>query len=384
MKFTKLTLLLAVAQAVVFGLQAEIHVEGVAKGAKVGRTSNVKVEKIKGGDDALEQLLNRLNMDINVVGIEEGANVGSVENLDVSGADFSVHPAQEDHEQQPEDQNDETTTIETTLVPEGAVVGDIEHVNVVGLQGPLPAGKNVKVSTSLIGKNARVGTIRNVNVVGANLAVHAHQHKEKVRKGSSNLILSSETATNKIFEIATNISDVEVSGDMHVIIRAGEAPMVSITAENDVNDVDVSLLENILILKRKAQVQKKSYVEVLITINHPLKRIDLNPASRLDYEDIATDTLSVDLNKASKCRLSGTVHDLNADVSKASSLDAKNLKAHTVVLDASDASYATIYAAKSLNVDASDASRIYYYGNPRNVVQDTSGMSRVQNAGKEL
>ncbi len=68
---------------------------------------------------------------------------------------------------------------------------------------------------------------------------------------------------------------------------------------------------------------------------------------------------------ASRADIDGSANDLNIDVSGASKVDADELKAQNVVVEASGASKANVYAIQSIDAPASGASSIGCEGNPK-------------------
>lgn len=72
------------------------------------------------------------------------------------------------------------------------------------------------------------------------------------------------------------------------------------------------------------------------------------------------------------------VKKLEVDVSGATSLDARDLKAENVEIDISGASNAKVYASNKLEAEASGASHITFYGDPEKVETDVSGASNIK------
>jgi hypothetical protein len=96
-------------------------------------------------------------------------------------------------------------------------------------------------------------------------------------------------------------------------------------------------------------------------------RLSFSGASKVDITEINADKLILDFSGASKATLAGHVGKLEVETSGASHLILDELYARD------------INAQKTLQVDASGASKITYKGRP-NISKDVSGASFVQRA----
>jgi phage shock protein PspC (stress-responsive transcriptional regulator) len=90
-------------------------------------------------------------------------------------------------------------------------------------------------------------------------------------------------------------------------------------------------------------------------------RIELNGASEADVDMDCYET-DIHLSGASRLTISGTGHELTADLAAASSLDAYEFRVDDAWIDASVASSAKVFVRENLEIDASMASDIKYRG----------------------
>jgi hypothetical protein len=89
----------------------------------------------------------------------------------------------------------------------------------------------------------------------------------------------------------------------------------------------------------------------------------------------------VKLSGASSADLTGTAELLEADLSGACTLEAGNLQTHTVQINATGASSATVRADAQLEAQLSGACHLRYFGNP-SISQRTSGACTVTKVGE--
>ena len=104
---------------------------------------------------------------------------------------------------------------------------------------------------------------------------------------------------------------------------------------------------------------------------------DLSAASTL-RGDIEAGDISIGLSDSSSITLTGSGQDLTIDAKGSSQLDLADLPVVNASVSLSDASTATVNASGRLDVDASDASEVYYLGDPTLGEIDTSSESSVE------
>ena len=134
-------------------------------------------------------------------------------------------------------------------------------------------------------------------------------------------------------------------------------------------------------------IKDLEYMEVsgAATANIPTLETDdltvqVSGASNCTIDSLTAVTLRVEVSGASHAQISGTVDELQADVSGASSLKAGDLESREANVDASGAGNVTVWVTDDLNADASGAASINYYGDP-DVREDTSGAASVRKSG---
>jgi hypothetical protein len=107
-------------------------------------------------------------------------------------------------------------------------------------------------------------------------------------------------------------------------------------------------------------------------------RINLSGATNLELTSGTSESISLEASGASKLFLTGKTGRFTIDVSGATNLDASKLEADEVTIDASGASKISVFANKSLKVEASGATKVRYKGSSTNISTSTSGASSVR------
>lgn len=190
---------------------------------------------------------------------------------------------------------------------------------------------------------------------------------------------------NGLFEIKviqTDSFDVQVSGPSHVM-----------------DDVDIFENNGKLVFDYDGDwdwwKRRSRYSKVGVTISMPeLQSVDLSGASKMYIEsfeasdmsvdvsgasffqaNMVSDELSIDMAGASKVNLRGKTRTLNADISGASNLEAENLDADYVDLEASGASRAKVFGSREIEIDAGGASQVKYGGTGNTDISKGGGSS---------
>lgn len=189
-----------------------------------------------------------------------------------------------------------------------------------------------------------------------------------------------------------DLNKIEVNGNVHIVlIPSGTCKIEAnkdVSVEVSGNYVEfntkgpnpqVSLqLKSLKVLDLSGACQAK--MEGTLTTNDDIS-IEANGASKADL-NLKAPKIVISAAGASQVRLSGSGEMINADISGASKVFAADFIANQATIETAGASEATIYAQKSIAVDASGASKVNYSGSPGKREIDASGLSKIYADGK--
>jgi hypothetical protein len=105
--------------------------------------------------------------------------------------------------------------------------------------------------------------------------------------------------------------------------------------------------------------------------------IEVSGASRVNGDMTAHDT-RFEISGASNCELSGSADKMVLVVSGASRVDQTDFPLNSANIELSGASEATVHVTGRLDITASGASRLYFYGNPTLGYTNVSGASTLK------
>ncbi|MDO6390711.1 head GIN domain-containing protein [Pontibacter sp. BT731] len=177
---------------------------------------------------------------------------------------------------------------------------------------------------------------------------------------------------------------IDVSGGFAVEVTQSGKEGVRIEAqENLLNSIKTEVKNGVLHIYTSDNISTskglKAYVSIkelnMLDISGGVKvkgnstfksdafKMDLSGGSNVTLA-LNTKKLTADMSGASKVMLTGRADEVRMDLSGASKVDAAELEASNVYLEASGASNVKVYAKKELSVNASGATKVAYKGDP--------------------
>ena len=207
-------------------------------------------------------------------------------------------------------------------------------------------------------------------------------------RGSKNLIEKEVTTVA--------IQHLEIEDLFRVNIVQSEKPKVELLCNENIEEY-ISIEQDGDVLKLKVKGQPVfSDVTCVITIYTPnINTIKANGSTKLIIDSFETEEFRLDLNGASKIsgsikvkefelktsgaakiELSGAVETGTIIISGATKIMAEDLIFNYLKATCSGASKVTVHATEELSVDLSGACRFGYYGHPKVVNKEISGVGK--------
>lgn len=176
--------------------------------------------------------------------------------------------------------------------------------------------------------------------------------------------------------------DIAVTGSFDVDITQGMEQVVRITAEEEAFEALKAQVKGDTLL---LEAQSPSFwdscpndCKFKAEITTPtLQRLVLSGSSNLTAQNLALNSLTLDVSGTVDAKLLGTSQSLVIDASGAAKVDASELKADHVTIAASGSVDGDVFAAKSLKVDISGNGKVRYSGSPSEVKTEIAGSGQV-------
>lgn len=175
---------------------------------------------------------------------------------------------------------------------------------------------------------------------------------------------------------AADISILETSGAYDIRIRSGTAAQQLIKITGDANLLPLivtSPQSNKLVI----YTEKSICTEMGITIEMHVASLDALVSSGSDtikVKGINSNRFVLDMGGSSDIELSGVTSTLDATISGAGELKAKDLKTKETLLNISGSSTVNVYATERLKVDIIGVADVNYFGHPKKIEKEIHGV----------
>ena len=172
-------------------------------------------------------------------------------------------------------------------------------------------------------------------------------------------------------------SAVDVSGAYEVDIICQKEPSLEIEGDDNILPIVKTEIKNgTLYIRSEHGFNVKKPIKVRITTGN-LDGLSSSGASKITLEGVKNEQLVIETSGASKIDAAGETKSLEIESSGASKVDVQELRASRVKVSLSGAGRAQVYASEEVNAEASGASQITYYGEPKVVNKSASGASSI-------
>ncbi len=165
------------------------------------------------------------------------------------------------------------------------------------------------------------------------------------------------------------VDSLDVSGNVHVTVKRGDTYILEaeprLVIEAHGNEVRI---------RNKPNDDDRNAPKVTLTLP-ALKRLKISGAAFARLEDVRGDVFAIDVSGATKLVGTGEVKTLTLAASGASHLDLQGLKSADTTIAASGASAVKLFASERLTAHVSGATKVDYWGAPKQVTPSISGAS---------
>ena len=174
-----------------------------------------------------------------------------------------------------------------------------------------------------------------------------------------------------------DFTEMELGGAYCVDIKVGSSPSIVIHGEeNIIRYIRTRIEGNRLVIDTKKNISPRKEIKIKITVPR-LNYLESSGACDIYAENINSDHFSMDMSGAGSVELNGKADKFDVDISGAASLAAKNLKTKSTRVSLSGAASAEVYAYDYIDASVSGVGSITYYGNPKDVRKDVSGVGSI-------
>ncbi len=174
---------------------------------------------------------------------------------------------------------------------------------------------------------------------------------------------------------AADITILETSGAYNIHIRSGiDRQLIKITGDANLLPLIVtSPQSNKLVIYPEKSICTELGITVEMNVA-ALEALVTSGSDTIKVQGINTPKFSLDMGGSSDVELSGAAHTLDATISGAGDLKAKDLKTKETILNISGSSTANVYATERLKVDVIGVADVNYFGHPKKIEKEILGV----------
>jgi Putative auto-transporter adhesin, head GIN domain len=193
-------------------------------------------------------------------------------------------------------------------------------------------------------------------------------------------ILTSEPEADVVESraVTKTFTTIEVDGGgITVEVTCKQEHAVQVIGEVEmVRGVETEVEDGRLIISGSSWRMSKKGVVVRVSLDI-LSSIEMSGANVMKVVRVDSPELDVEMSGACVLDIAGKVKKLSVEASGACVVNAKDLLADRIFVEADGASKAVVSASHHLCATVSGVSKIVYYGEPKNINKDVSGLGKI-------
>ena len=175
----------------------------------------------------------------------------------------------------------------------------------------------------------------------------------------------------------TAFSEIESEGAFEIEWRSG-APALSITTdENLLPYIDSRNIDNRLRLHSRDRIRPTQGVKIVVS-SPTRSAAKLTGATRLTANQLSGAKFAVESTGAARVALDGSIDELLADMTGASTLNAKSLQTKIAEISTTGAADANIAVSDTLRISITGAGKVNYSGNPPTIEKHITGAGSIR------
>jgi hypothetical protein len=175
----------------------------------------------------------------------------------------------------------------------------------------------------------------------------------------------------------TAFSEIEAQGAFEIEWRSG-APALSITTdENLLPYIENRNIDNRLRLHSRDHIRPTHGVKIVVS-SPTRSAAKLTGATRLTANQLSGAKFAVESTGAARVALDGSIDELLADMTGASTLNAKSLQTKIAEISTTGAADANIAVSDTLRVSITGAGKVNYSGNPPTIEKHITGAGSIR------
>lgn len=177
-----------------------------------------------------------------------------------------------------------------------------------------------------------------------------------------------------------SFDSVDIKGSFSFIITCSNNFVTEISCDSNLLPYIATEVrsQKLFIFTKKSICTTKG---IKIFISAPdIRSLDASGSNEISLKNINNHRITVNLDGAGDLYLSGNTDEFEANLFGSNHLYAENLHSPKTRISISGSSDARVYAIDLLKIDISGVGGVIYYGNPKTILKDISGIGNIRAA----
>lgn len=177
-----------------------------------------------------------------------------------------------------------------------------------------------------------------------------------------------------------SFDSVDIKGSFSLVITCGNNFVAEITCDSNLLPYISTEVrsQKLFIFTRKSICTTKG---IKIFISAPdIRSLDASGSNDISVKSIDNHRITVNMDGAGALNLSGNTEEFEANLFGSNHLYAENLHSKKTSISISGSSDANVHAFDLLKIDISGVGGIIYYGNPKTILKNISGIGKLRTA----
>ncbi len=207
----------------------------------------------------------------------------------------------------------------------------------------------------------------------------AHCRADDRIQGAGNFATGIQGSGNAQIEVRnlTGFNKVVAGGAVNVEIVAQKDFGVSVEADDNLLPIlKTEVRGDTLRIYSTNDYTPKTRINVRISLPD-IEVLELSGSSTATIANVKAHSLELKASGSSKIKVDGDANSLSVNASGSSEIDAEKLRVVNAKVNASGSSQAIVSATDEIDANVSGSSRVFYIGKPKNLKQNTSGSSSI-------
>ncbi|MEJ2661225.1 MAG: DUF2807 domain-containing protein [Desulfobacteraceae bacterium] len=167
---------------------------------------------------------------------------------------------------------------------------------------------------------------------------------------------------------------VDIKGSFAFIISCGDDYGLEITCNRNLLPyISAEVKNRTLSVYAKKSICTTRGIQIIITAPG-IRSIDASGSNDISVKGVDNQGIAIGLDGAGKLNISGMTKKFKAHLAGSNHLDAKNLHSAKSSITIAGSSEASVYASEVLDINISGVGKITYYGTPKTVLKNISGI----------